>query len=253
MYYSYYLAGRILHNVMKKRMNINSNNIESIVRIILSIYGFCYDKTETVLLTPYNYTIYGRQQTQYDYIKDVIFFYNAPDLTNYQNLHDLAHECWHVVQKNRGDKLGYSQEHVLKYCSNENHLSNHMFMLYKFYDFECEAEGYAQAFVFNYLKTISYIKKQDVANELKEFSKPVFFTKEDVDSEDDYSIISRKLECYYNKGCNFFKNQIENTSLRKEILEICNNLANSEEASFLLCAFDKNNFVEKMIKLYNIV
>lgn len=237
-------------------LNINEINLKKVIEIIFSILGNeSLELKSSVFLTGKNCRFFVKYRTQYDCANDVVYFYNAPDLDKYENLMALVHECYHVIQKNNGQKLGYSTEHCHKYGEYENHPANHMYMFYKYYPFECEATGYAQAFIYFYLKTISYSKKIDVNKMIEKYSKPDSFTLGDVETEDDYQEVTEKLLESYNAAISFFNNNyfLPNNDALTIYKSAVKDIDKIEQFKWCSSMIKMDSMGSKMLSLYDII
>lgn len=237
-------------------LNINETNLKTAIGLIFSIFGYeNLEVNNSVFLTKENYKFYDKRRTQYDVGNDIIYFYNAPDLDKYENLGALVHECYHVIQKRNGVKLGYSTEHQMKYGEYDNHPANHMFMFVKYYPFESEANGYARAFVYFYLKTIFYSKKANVEKMIEEYSKPVSFTLDEVETENDYQEVKKALWESYNTAFSFFDNNyfLQNNELLDIFKSEEKDTNKIEQLKWYSSRSPKNSMGSKMISLYNMI
>lgn len=240
---------------MNGHLNVNDTNINIIVEIILSIFDDkLISKTNIIFLTKQNYKQYAADRTYYNVDKDILFYYNSPDLSEYENLFNLVHECYHIVQVYNGQRLSYSEDDKIKYGPNKNGVANKMFMFYK-YDFECEASGFAQVFVLYYLKTLKYLIKINLDNEIQTFSCPINVTRDDFETDNDYKSISKKISEHYNKALNWFSNKLCNYEIDNILKELKdkNDKSELEKIKFDINALNKKNFSQKMISLYKII
>lgn len=237
-------------------LSINLLNVNKIVELIFKAYGFSnIELNDVVLLTVNNYKRYWKNRTQYDSLNNVLYFYNAPDLTQLENFVGLAHECWHAVQKNIYKlELRYERQHCLKYGEYEGHPAYHMFMFCKYYDFECEANGYAQALLYFIMKSLKYVKNFELSDEILNFcSQPVYFDINDVDTEEDYLLVKNKLKQSYDKSIDYFKSILFNSY--NEALEIfkqeVTDINKIEKFTFLSNALMEDSLIHTLIKIGN--
>lgn len=117
-------------------------------------------------------------------------------------LFTLFHECWHVMQKNSGSLGSYLDEHKQKYIG-----TPHMMMLYKYYEFEAEATGYAAAFVYEFYRFTE--AKQKGSCKLGQHISDCYdciekYTEDQFDTHADYVEVNEKIKAYYDSGKQYF-------------------------------------------------